>query len=161
MAWARNGTPNTLSGTADDCDITDLTANKFNQMLFHAIASGQVNSTCTLNNDGTSVYAFRYSDDGGTDGTGTSQLGLDSDYSYNNTSSFKVGYLISISGEEKLYISFEINAATAGASNPPNRREWVSKYVPSPDADVTRIDWNNSGTGDYAVGTNLSAIGTD
>ena len=40
MAWAKNGTPNTLTGGADDCDITDLTANKFNIILVHKLQTG-------------------------------------------------------------------------------------------------------------------------
>lgn len=151
----------TLASTGDDIDITNMTASKSNQMLFHAISSGQVNSGGTFNNDGGSVYAYRGADNGGTDYTAASTNGFYFDYSYNNSTAFSVAYIISISGQEKLCISFEINAGTSGAGNAPNRRLWVSKYVPSTDADITRIDMNNAGSGDYAVGSNLSALGSD
>ena len=160
MAWGKTGST-TLSSTGDDIDITDLTACKFNQMLFHAISSGQVNSFGIFNNDSGSVYAYRGSDNGGTDYTSGSANSFYSDYSYNNSTAFSIAYIVSILGEEKLCMSFEINAGTSGASNAPNRREWVSKYVPSTDADITRIDMNSTGSGDYAVGSNLSVLGSD
>ena len=45
MVWQVNGTPLTLTGTADDMDITDLTARVFNQFLIHKIPS----SFCDIN----------------------------------------------------------------------------------------------------------------
>ena len=159
MAWGRNGTPNTLSGTADDCDITDLTAKQFNVFLHHKIVTGNANQVLSFNNDSNSVYADRYSASGGADGTQTSQTNLQTN-NY-NTDSFTVSYVCSISGEEKLMMWWKVNQGTAGAANAPNRVEMVMKYVPSPDADITRLDMNNSTSGDYTTGTNASALGTD
>ena len=161
MAWNKNGTPSTLTGTADVMTISDLTAKKFNIILTNIIASGQVNATLKLNNDTGTKYSWRYQDDGTADGTGVSQTTLESDYGFNTYESFKVSYICSISGEEKLCISWEISDDTAGAGTAPYRREWVAKYVPSPDANITRIDWNNAGTGDMAIGSNVSALGSN
>ena len=47
------------------------------------------------------------------------------------------------------------------ASNAPRRGEIVSKFVPSPDSDITRIDFHNGGSGSYNTDSNLSALGTD
>ena len=33
MAWAKNGTPDTLTGTGSALEITDLTAQTFNQFM--------------------------------------------------------------------------------------------------------------------------------
>jgi len=159
MAWGKNGTPNTLSGTADDCDITDLTANKLNVFLHHKIASGAVNQRLSFNNDSNSVYAARYSANGGTDGTLTSQTYLQTNHY--STDSFTFSYVCSVSGEEKLMMWWKCNQNSAGAANAPNRVEMVMKYVPSPDADITRIDMNNNAAGDYAAGTNASALGSE
>ena len=50
----------------------------------------------------------------------------------------------------------------AGAANPPNRVEFVHKEDATTNtAQYTRIDMNNTQSGDYAIGTNLSCIGTD
>tara|TARA_R110000803_G_scaffold203355_1_gene268892 strand:- start:9 stop:494 length:486 start_codon:yes stop_codon:yes gene_type:complete len=161
MAWGKNGTPDTLGGTADVLTISDLTAKKFNQIMTHIISSGTTNSTAIMNNDSTSVYAFRYSENGAADGTGTSQAIIDSDSGTPAADLFKMSYFVSISGEEKLYMSFSCQPGTAGAGTAPSRREWIAKYVPSPDADVTEFEWNNAGAGDYAISTNISALGTD
>jgi len=161
MAWAKNGTPNTLTGTADDCDITDLTAYKFNVFLAHVIASGSIRIFENLNNNTNSVYAYRTSENGGADSTGTSQTKSNNNSVAGAGDDFIVQYLCSITGEEKLSIIYVVDQQASGASTAPSRQETVRKFVPSPDADITRIDLNNNHTGDYAVGTNLSALGTD
>ena len=160
MAWAKNGTPNTLSGTADDCDITDLTAYKFNVFLSHWLPSGTPNAVYTFNNNTNTVYAIRRSEDGATDTTATSESNFGDGTAY--VSGFNVMYVCSISGEEKLGIYFTVGQNTAGAGTAPKRKEQVLKFVPSPDADITRIDMNNNqASQDYASGTNISALGTD
>ena len=158
-AWARNGTPNTLSGTADACSITDLTAKKFNQFLFHKLNSGNANNVSYCNADTSSVYATRYSQNGGTDATLTSRANLETNFV--NDEEFFVYYCCSISGEEKLFINFVVHHVAAGATTAPQRVEFASKYVPSPDADITEMDFTNTDTGDFAAGTQSSALGGD
>lgn len=164
LAWSKNGTPNTLSGTADDMDITDLTAKKFNQFLVasQGSSSNQTQQNFTFENNSNTVYARRSSGNGGADTTGTSATFVTSNYGISNWGDqFTVMYGISISGEEKLFIYYVIWGNTAGAANAPERVEVVAKFVPSPDSDITRIDINNSGSGDFQIGDNVSALGTD
>ena len=161
MAWAKNGTPNTLSGTGDTMTISDLTANKFNQFLVHSVGTGQTFYGITFNNNTNSVYAERRSPDGGSDLTSTSQTKVGLTPTIDDDDSFTTVYCISISGEEKLLISNSIFNGQNGATNAPERREVVGKFVPSPDADITRVDITNGGSGDFLTDSNLSAIGTD
>ena len=161
MAWAKNGTPNTLSGTADDCDITDLTAYKFNVFLFHKMQdTSNTAMGLTFNNNSNSVYARRGSSNGGTDFTSTSGANWNMQ-GVTTDDEFFIAYVCSISGEEKLGIMFTVSGGGAGEANDPERKEQVGKFVPSPDADITRIDLNNADAGNYGIGTNLSALGTD
>lgn len=161
MAWAKNGTPNTLSSAGDVLTISNLTAQKFNQFLIHPIASTfNLNQNITFNNNTNSVYAKRQSDNGGTDATAVSSANISTDINI-NTPYWQVLYVCSISGEEKLVIGFTCDQRASGATSAPERREYVAKFVPSPDATITRIDVNNSSTGDYGVDSNLSALGTD
>jgi len=160
MAWTKNGTPLTLGSTADDLDITDLTAKKFNVFLIHLIQTGAANLRQTFNDNTNSVYARRVSYRGGTDSTSVSQANLDIDIDENNDE-FHIQYCCSISTEEKLGIGWVITRSTAGAGTFPDRQEYVYKFVPSPDADVTRIDLNNTSAGSYDTNTNISALGTD
>ena len=160
MAWNKNGTPLTLSGTADDMDITDLTAKKFNVFLIHKLFSTDTRMDLNFNNNANAVYAQRQGYNGGSDTTSVSQtkhrVNLDG-----AADELHIIYTCSISGEEKLTIHSAMTNSTAGAGTAPARIEWAEKFVPSPDADITRIDLNKFGSGGFAISSNVSAIGTD
>jgi len=162
MAWAKNET-NTLTGTGDNMDLTSLTAYKFNQFMFH-ISGGSSNQTTghlTFNDNNNSVYARRQETNGGTDATTASAVKIQFDTISNHGDQFAQIKVISISAEEKLAIADVIWANTAGAGNAPERVQMVFKFVPSPDADITRLDLNNTYSGDYQIGDNVTALGTD
>jgi hypothetical protein len=74
---------------------------------------------------------------------------------------FLIQYVCSISGKEKLAIMFTVSESTSGSGTAPTRKEQVGKFVPSPDADITRIDMNDTEAGSYDIGTNLSALTGD
>ena len=160
MAWAKNGTPDTLGGTADVVAITDMTANKFNFFISHIIGVTNINESIEFNGNVNSVYAERSSKTGAADTTAVSQADITIAPTGGFVQSMVVRYIVSISGEEKLVMAWQQTGGT-GAAGAPNRSEVVGKFVPSPDADITRIDINNGGTGDYTTNTNLSALGTD
>ena len=74
MAWAKNGTPDTLGSSGSTLQITDLEAKKFNQFLCHSIqVTGDINQSITFNNNSNTVYANRRSENGGADTTNTSE----------------------------------------------------------------------------------------
>ncbi len=160
MAWGKNGTPHTLTSAGDTLTISNLTANKFNLFLSHILGTGAVDIDTTFNNNSNSVYAQRSSSNGAADVTAVSGTYIDK--STSSTTIFDVLYGCCISGQEKLFTGFLVNQSTAGAGTAPSRIEYVAKFVPSPDATVTRIDDNNTGTTNaYDVGSNLTAMGTD
>ena len=159
MAWAKNGTPSTLTGAADVITISDLTANKFNIFLSHLIASGEILGELRFDNISTSTYATRFSDNGGADTTIISQDDIVWRWGTSGENMFNIGYGVNITGEEKLVIGFLMTNQTAGAGTAPNRREIVGKATQS--AQYTRLDIVNLGTGDFTTGSNVSAIGTN
>jgi len=162
MAWARNGTPYTEAVGADDLEITDLTAKKFNQCMCYTILDGSLTvQSLRFNNNSNTVYSRRRCINGGTDAITTSadHIGLGALTVYSNE--FSISYVISISGEEKLLIAHVIESNTTGATYIPSRNEVVGKFVPSPDADITRVDMVNINGGGYEIGSNLSALGGD
>lgn len=160
MVWKKNGTPLTLGSALDDIDITDLTAKKFNVFLNHNIHSGSCTEDKNFNNNSNSVYAQRRDNAHGGDVTATSQTTI-STLGGEPDDRFEVIHGCSISGEEKLFIGSTTRRATAGAGTAPSNSEWVAKFVPSPSADITRIDIHNSDAGSYDTNSNLSAFGTD
>jgi len=158
MTWKVNGTPNTLSSAADDIDITDLTAFKFNVILSDVIPTGQIDINVTLNDTGGTNYARRQSFNGAADGTSVSDP--NNPMSTNVTvPQFDVQYLVSISGEEKLVIRNQMRQGPTGAANVPDRLEQVWKFAPT--GDVTRIDYNNPDSGSFDIDSNLSVLGTN
>ena len=158
IAWAKNGTSHTLTGTGDVIEITDLTAKKFHFVLCHLLQSGAINPNPKLDADGGSVYARRASQDGTSDATSVNDTKL-SNFNITAYDFFAVSYFANISGEEALMLQFVIRSNTAGAGNVPIRLEYASKD--SGTTQFTGIDFDNAGTGDYASGSNLSALGTD
>tara|TARA_R110002051_G_scaffold309901_1_gene382787 strand:+ start:1061 stop:1543 length:483 start_codon:yes stop_codon:yes gene_type:complete len=160
MAWGKNGTPLTLGSALDDMDITDLVAKKFNVFLGHHLVSTGKAVNITFNNNDNSVYSRRKSFNGGSDSTATSTALFDINLN-GAADEFFIAYVCSISGEEKLVSLWNVDTNTAGAGNAPTRHEWVGKFAPSPDADITRIDTNNTVTGEYAASSNITALGTD
>ena len=161
IAWAKNGTPDTLSSASNPLEITDLTAKQFNQFMCHSFKGDGTYAAYTLefNENTNTVYATRTSTNGGADSTSTSQtyMNLGNNVNFDH---FQIVYTISISGEEKLVIAQVIDANTAGATNVPARRETVGKFVPSPDADITEVEMGTAGSNN-GTGSNLSALGTD
>ena len=160
MAWAKNGTPHTLSADGTALEITDLGGKIFTQAMIHKIDVGSAALKEEWNNDTGSLYAWRRSDSGGSDICFTSQADIDV-YQTGAREDFAIKYFSWVSGEEKLSLSFWMNnGAATGAANAPQRCEGVAKYVPSPLTD-TFDSLNFADTGDYGTGSNLSALGTD
>ena len=160
MAWAKNGTPATLGSAGDTITISDLTANTFNVFLGNTLASGTKRPDVQFNSDTGSNYASRYSQNGGSDGTGTS---LTATYlqTYNTAvPDFTIQYVINISAEEKLIIGNAVQAATTGAGTAPNRMETASKWA-NTSAQITTVTFTNPESGDFDTSSNLSALGTD
>ena len=162
MAWAKNGTPDTLSSTSDTLTISDLSSLKFNVVLSHTIPSGNTATYIYLNNDNASGnYARRQSEDGGADATGTSQNNVVYDTGGDAHDKFSITYIFGLSSEEKLSIGFGINRKTAGEATSPTRGEFVWKWNDTSNT-VDRVDDDTSAqSGTYASNTNLSALGTD
>ena len=159
MAWQKLDT-DTLTGVAASITLSGFIAKIFNQYLCHSFDGGTAGTLfkLTFNANSNTVYAHRFSDNGGAESTAVSQvlipLGLNTFRDH-----FQMLYAISVSGEEKLVIGFVISAGVAGASTAPDRREIVAKFVPSPDADITQVKM--LGDDDAGIGSNLSALGTD
>ena len=163
MGWAKNGTPDTLTSSGATIEITDLTAKKFNVFLCHELETGgTINPRRRYNGSSSTVYANRRSKNGTADGTDTSDTGVRLLAGTAQQDHFDVSYISSISSEEKLGIIFAMRTGGTGAGNAPDRVEWATKFVPSPDADITQVSTiEDGGTGSFDTNSNLTAIGTD
>ena len=163
MAWAKNGTPNTLTGAADDIDIVDLTAYNFNMVLVHTIATGgNTRVNYTLDNNDNTDYAWRLAVNGATDGVETNRVSWDANAATSADDLFEVMYIVNIASEQKLFILHHTQNNGDGAGNAPDRSENVGKCdVTTNTGQFTRIDVHQDSTGDYAIDSNMSVLGTD
>jgi len=161
MVWARNGTPDTLSSTADEVLISDLTSTIFNMEMCHLLASGSIQHKWRFGNgsiDTGANYAWRRSGDGGTDGTATSANELNANQS--TADIFAIRYTINIAAEEKLAMAFTSEQNTAGATTAPSRMEAVGKWANTSNQFDNVNAWHDN-AGDFASGSNLSVLTGD
>ena len=159
MAWAKNGTPDTLGSAGDVLTISDLTATKFNMFMTHILPTGTTDVHLEIDDDTTATYASRTNYNGGTDSTQVSQSTLEIDNNV-TTPVFWINYMMNIATEEKLGIMFEIRQSTAGAGAAPNRQEKAIKWTNTL-VQFTKYEHTNDEAGDFDTSSNLSALGTD
>ena len=160
MAWRKAGT-NTLSGAQSNNVVTGITANIFNQFFGHVISGSGVNQVeMQFGNgsiDGSSIYAFRKSDNGGADGTSASTSVFKLHNSSSQQDKFFVGYIVNIASEEKIGIGHIVEANSAGGGNAPNRAESVGKWTNT----SVQFDQMEHQSTNLQSDTNLTVIGSD
>ena len=149
----------TLGADGDLISVTSLADKRYYMILCDKKTGTATDFNIRYNNDSGISYASRYSDNGGADGTQ-----LNSTYTIHTASGtppeFVVGNISNYSTKEKLSISHSCSQNTAGATNIPNRRDAVGKWVNTTDV-INRIDIVNVGAGDYATGSELVVLGWD
>ena len=149
----------TLGGAADSISVSSLSDKRYYMFLLDKPTTGDSSFRCRLNSDSGTNYARRYSINGGTDTTATSQ---DSMYFSANQShdEFSVGYLANLSAKEKLVLGHTVAEGGAGAGNDPERSEFTAKWTNTSSA-VDEITAVNLGSGSYNTGSELVVLGWD
>lgn len=151
----------TLSSSGDSVSVASIPARKYLRVCFYVTPTGgTIHTNVQFNGDTGNNYNMRYSDNGGADSStgATSAVAADTGgvvalpfwctLDIANTTSF-----------EKLIIGHSLNQNTAGAANAVNRREINAKWA-NTSAQITRVDViNSSGTGDFAIGSELVVLG--
>jgi len=162
MAWQRNGTPDTLTVAGGSLVIADLTPLRFNVFLCHTLQNTgtTLRPDAQFDNLGTSIYATRFSQNGGTDGVLVNQTLMAINPSSQSGDFFFIAYGINIISEEKLLMSLIMSGNTAGAGNAPTRAETVHKSTQSVQYKEFDVD-QPSPTNEWAIDSNLSALGTN
>ena len=127
------------SSGAVQLDVSSLPDKRYYMVLTHK-PSGTVSGIGNyLNGDTGSNYSARYSNNGGADGTATSQtVFFAQNITFGNVNEFMVSYIANYSSKEKLGIANLVGGNTAGAGNAPQRFEAVSKWANTSNA-INRI----------------------
>lgn len=163
MAWNKLATK-TLTGASDTIQPDAVfTSKTFNQILIHKLNSGAIDPTLRLGKttiDTGTNYARGYSGNGGADVTNASQTSIGLDFTSGAWTMFTVLYVINISAQEKLAISFNVEQNTAGAGTAPVRMEVVGKWANTANQ-FDLVNTVNVGAGDYDTSSNITILGTD
>lgn len=158
--WEQLGTT-TLSGAGDSLSIGSLTAKRFLKVFAVMIdTGGTINANLTFNADTGANYAIRVSQDGGADATAGSATSISAFTTAAATRIFVELEIINIASEEKLIIGANTSRGTAGAANTPQRRAIHCKWANTSNA-ISTVTFTNTGTGDYAIGSQVVVLGHD
>jgi hypothetical protein len=150
----------TLGSAGDTISVSSLPNKRyFWCQLYTKATAGTIQQRMRFNNDSGSNYAERYSQDGGTDGTITSdgELLLSAAPS---TPAFTNMFITNNQSNEKLVIGHNVNEGGAGASNDPERYELAHKWANTSN-EITQIDIINTGSGNFDTGSECIVLGWD
>jgi len=148
----------TLSGDSGEIDVSGFAAKDNLMILALMTASNSNDPFINFNNDEAGNYAVRYSRDGGTDSTDTSQsVGIR--LAQGRTSPiFAVMTIRNIASREKLVIGHSNNEQEM-ATNAPERQEFVGKWANTSNA-ITQVTLDRA-SGNFTSGSELIVLGCD
>jgi hypothetical protein len=154
----------TLGSAGDTISCTPIAAKKYLMVIFNAIASGgTIDSTLRFNNDSGANYAQKHAVDfSGTASDSVSATGfaLETSSTISGGSTQTVCFIYNPSTGDKLIQwrnSHQVGGLTAATV--PRTLEGAGSW--NNNAQVTRIDWINAGTGDFPIGSEMIVMGMD
>lgn len=155
----------TLSGSADSITVSSFPQRRYLQLQIFVIATGgTVGTSIACNADTGANYARRSSTNGAADTTDVSQAGSSGGANISLIPAAENMWIgsnvINVATSEKIFISTAAGSNTAGAANAPTRRETVLKWANTAAA-ITTLSVTNTGTGDYASGSEMVILGHD
>ena len=145
-----------LSSAGDTISSGTFTAKENLKVKIHTIDDGNQNPKMRFNGSSASDYAYRYSINGGSGSTSTSQNGI-YHFADDNGNKSIVCNITNISNKEKLILSHSLFGAT-GSGTAPYRAENVAKWTNTSDS-ITSITLVNEFAGDFGVGSYMTVWG--
>jgi hypothetical protein len=148
----------TASGTVSSMPVTSLPDKRYYMYLSHYTtnADGQ---RIEMNSDTGSNYSWRYSNNGGSDSTSTSQTNILGGYGGSGLEEFNMGYIANKSNKEKLTQTWTNSYGGSGAGNAPNRREIVGKWANTSNA-IDELDFPPASS-TFQSGAEVVVLGWD
>lgn len=148
----------TLSGAGDTITVSSIAARKYLKVIVHVLdTGGTITATIRFNNNSGNNYAYRRLTNGA-DATSTSQSSITIAPDAVALDQYAVVDIINVATAVKMVISNSMSEGTAGAANAPSQRLITGKWVNTADQ-ITRIDVVNTGTGDFAIGSEVVVLG--
>ena len=150
----------TLGSGNTNIDVSSLSDKRY-YMVLEDVKGTSIAPTIRLNTDTGSNYAKRYSNNGGSDSTGTSNSNIDLNLGGSASNPyFNIHYISNLSTKEKLLITNQVEQRTAGAGNAPSRAEVVSKWANTSSSINAWKQYNGVG-GNYNTGSEVVVLGWD
>ncbi len=156
--WEELASVDLSSGAATNIDTGSFSQKKYLWVQLYTEQTVDSNYNMIFNND-TTTYSYRFSNDGGSDNTSTSQSAIALRSRTANLPQFFNMFIINNSANEKLAIINNVNQNTAGASTAPTRTEQVGKWD-NTSSQITSIKVT-SGSGNLASKTLMKVWGSD
>ncbi len=156
--WQELASVDLSSGASDLLSSGTISAKKYLWVQFYVKKSGSIVPEVSFNDSTGNEYAYRFSDNGASDGTpqvNKSAFRTSTD----NTNSFVNMFIINNSGKEKLVIVHSSDVTTTGAGTEPSRREIVAKWTGS--SQITKIDIDNVDSGNFDTASTMKVWGSD
>jgi len=147
--------------TATTISSGTISAKKYLWIQLYCDAASSGAPILRFNSDSGSNYARRYSNNGGSDSTSTSEDAIYPYYQSNANPKFINMFVINNQSNEKLVISHNVEQNTAGASNSPFRNELVGKWANTSNQ-ITNITFTDISAGNYfGTSAQLKVWGAD
>jgi len=151
----------TLGSPGDTINVAGLPNKRYYKVLVSGLSTGSnLDVVSRYNNDAANNYAFRFSDNGGGDGTGVNQLFSLFGTNGGPVPQFAVKYITNLSDQEKLSIEHGVDEGGVGAGIPPARREGASKWNNVVDS-INAINAFNNVAGDFDTNSEVVVLGWD
>lgn len=150
----------TTLGSNGDVITVSFTAKKYLMVKFAILNSGQLNGKITFNSDTGSNYAEKISTDAGAFTTNTSIAFIDFDNAATSTNMFSTMFIVNIATSEKLTLHDMIGTGGTGAATQPYVDHIMGKWANTA-SQITSLTLTNTGTGDYATGSEIVVLGHD
>ena len=150
----------TLTQSGADLDTGVFTAKDNIMILAHLLPDSTTACDLTFNGSTGNEYAYRLSNNDGSDDTSnSSKAKIDCRYN-SNQNTFLVSQWSNVSGKEKLgQIDTVHDEAGAGSSSVPDRREIVGKWTGT--NQINRVKFNKDTFNNFASGSEIVVLGFD
>lgn len=152
----------TLGSAGDTITVSSLSQRTYLKVLFSGYATGgTLDTNVRFNNDSGSNYAYYQAASLGTGGAQTSQsgVGFESGATDSGSSSYGQFEIFNIPAREKMFSAFSASGDATGGGTVPSAIQTIGKWANTANP-ITRIDWiNSSGTGDFAIGSEVIVLG--
>jgi hypothetical protein len=149
----------TLSAAGDTITVSTIPARKYLTIIVSTIPTGgTISNLIQFNGDTGANYAGRYSDSGAADSTAISQTTFGIAPGIEATNALCTMTVLNIAAQEKICIfNSTRNAAGAGTApgaSPPLLLKWANTAN-----QISSVVLINSGTGDFAIGSEIVVLG--